>query len=358
VVPAFIGGVALAWIADRLPRRRVMIGADLASGALVAVMAVPGLPLAALVVLLAAVTMVGAVFLAARAATYPEILPGDRYLLGTAVTMTTLQLAQVVGFAAGGAAVALLGVRVSLLADAATFAASALLTRAWVRARPAGPPGPSRRPGAGPVAGMAAGVRLVFSTPALRAPMLLGWLCAFYDVPEGVAAPLAGAVGGGAVTVGLILAAQALGTVAGAIGFSRLVDPVRRQQWAAPLAVAACAALALFALGPGLPGALLILALSGLLGCYQLAVNAAFVQATPPAQRSQAFGVAQGGISLGQGGAIIAAGAAAGRIGPAAVITVAGSLGALCALAVALSAPARRSRPRPAAAPPPPARRA
>jgi hypothetical protein len=41
--------------------------------------------------------------------------------------------------------------------------------------------------------------------------MLFGWLCAFYNVPEGVATPLAVPVGGstvgaGAAAVGLILA--------------------------------------------------------------------------------------------------------------------------------------------------------
>jgi hypothetical protein len=44
-----------------------------------------------------------------------------------------------------------------------------------------------------------------------------------------------------------------------------------------PLTVVACAVLRLFALRPGLTGALLILASSGGLGCYQLAANAAFV---------------------------------------------------------------------------------
>lgn len=367
VVPMFIGGVMLSGLADRLPRRQVMIGADLASGALVIVMVAPGIPLAVLIVLLAGVTMVGALFLAARAAIYPDILDGDRYVLGTAVTMTTLQFAQVIGFAAGGLAVAFLGLRVSLVADAATFAASALITRMWVRARPVPPPEQASRPassqqnGAGPgpsrrarrarpslAEGTAAGIRLVFGNPAMRTPLLFGWLCAFYNLPEGVATPLARSVGGGAVTVGLILAAQALGTTVGAIGFSRFVGPARRVRWTAPLAVAACAALVLFAAGPGLPGVLLILALSGLSGCYQLAANAAFVQATPPAQRSQAFGIAQGGMSLGQGTALILAGAAAEYFTPASVIAAAGSIGALCALAVAFSKPARLYWRRPA----------
>ncbi len=296
-----------------------MIGADLTSLLLVAGMVVPGVPLPVLIVLLFLVTMVGAVFLAARAATYPEILDGDRYALGTAVTMTTLLFAQVVGFAARGVVVALLGTRVSLIADAATFGASALIIRVWVRARPAGTPGQAgpqspaaaRPPGRGGrharqslAAGMVTGLRLVFGSRAMRTPMLFGWLCAFYELPQGVATPLGRALGGGAVTVGWILAAQALGNAAGALGFSRLASPLQRTKWTGPLAVAACASLIPFAAEPGLPAALLILTLSGACGCYQIAANASFVQATPATQRSQAFGIAQGGMSLGQGIAI------------------------------------------------------
>lgn len=347
MVPMFVGGLTLSGLADRLPRRQVMIGADLASAALVVLMAVPGIPLAILILLLAVVTMIGALFLAARSALYPDILPGDHYVVGNAVTMTTVHFAQVAGFAAGGAAVVFLGTRVSLVADAATFAASALITRAWVRARPVEPPAHAAAPAAagrrarpGLAAGTLAGLRLVSGNPALRTPMLFGWLCAFYNLPEGVATPLASALRGGGLAVGLLLAAPALGSAAGALGFSRFVDPARRAQWMGPLAVAACAALILFAARPGLPGALLILALSGLFGCYQLAANAAFVQATSPAQRSQAFGIAQGGISLGQGISFVLAGAAAEHFGPVPVIAVAGGAGALCALALALRQPA------------------
>lgn len=352
VVPTFIGGLALSGLADRLPRRRVMIGADLASGALVALMVLPGVPLAALILLLAAVTMIGALFLAARSATYPEILDGNRYALGTAVTMSTVLFAQVAGFAVGGVVVGFLGVRVSLLADAATFGVSALITRAWVHARPvpAPPPSPPRHLGgarerrrgrhARPprLTSVVAGLRLVFGSRAMRTPMLFGWLCAFYELPQGVATPLATATGGGAVTAGLVLAAQALGSAVGVVGFSRLADAAQRVKWTGPLAIAACASLVLFAASPALPAALLILAVSGLFGCYQIAANASFVQATPAAQRSQAFGIAQGGISLAQGTAIILAGAAAQHTSPASVIAAAGGMGALCALALTFTA--------------------
>jgi MFS family permease len=342
LVPNFLGGILLSPIADRLPRRQVMIGADVLSALLVAAMAVPGVPLALLIVLLAVVTMVGALFQAARAAINPDVLTGDRYVLGTAITLTTLQFAQVLGFALGGVAVAFLGLRASLLADAATFAASALITRIWIRSRAAAQPAAQPAQPGRPTQPRArsqptAGLRLVFTHPAMRTSMLFGWLCAFYNVPEGVATPLAAAVGGGAVTVGLILASEALGSTVGALCFSRFVPPAQRIRFIGPLAVAACGLLTFFAAQPGLAGILVILAVSGLCSCYQLAANASFVQATPPEQRSQAFGIAQGGINLGQGLVIVLAGAAAERFTPDTVIYAVGAVGALCALALAVS---------------------
>jgi predicted MFS family arabinose efflux permease len=303
-------------------------------------MTLPGMPLAAMVILLFVVTMVGTPFTSARAAVYPEILSGDRYVLGNAVTLTTLQLAQVAGFAAGGAIVGVFGARTSLVTDAVTFAASALIIRAWVRARPASRP--ARDGGPSQLADLIAATRLVFASPALRTPMLLGWLAAFYNAPEGVAAPLAGSLHAGTTAVGLILAAAPLGASVGAVGFSRLVRPAARLSWMRPLAIASCAVLVAFALRPGLPAALAILCCSGVFDCFQVAASAAFVSAAPPAQRSQAFGLAQAGMSLGQGAAMILAGAAAQHFAPAAVIAVAGALGAVTAMVI--GGTSRRSR--------------
>jgi MFS family permease len=137
VIPLALGGVTLAGIADRLPRREVMIVCDLGSAVLVVVMALTGLPIVVLVSLLFLVALLSAPFMSARAALYPDILAGDRYVVGTAITLTTLQFAQVLGFAAAGLVVGAFGVRTSLLVDAATFILSALITRLWVRTRPA-----------------------------------------------------------------------------------------------------------------------------------------------------------------------------------------------------------------------------
>jgi predicted MFS family arabinose efflux permease len=341
IVPTFVGGLTLSGLADRHPRRRVMIFCDIIRAVLVAIMAIPGMPLAVLVGLLFLVTMAGAPFTSARAALYPDLLPGDGYVVGTAVTLTTYQVAQVIGFAVGGSVVSLFGTRTSLLADAATFAASALVVRFGVRAWPAA------RKAVGSlrlsIADVLGGVRVVFADGALRAPMLFGWMMAFYDAPEGVAAPFASTLGGGAATLGMVLAAGALGASLGAVAFVRLVGPARRQRWMRPLAVACCADLMLIAFRPGLLASLLILTVCGLLSAYQVAANAAFVTAAPQPHRGQAFGLATAGMSLCQGTAMILAGAAAERLAPAVVIALTGASGTIAAATLAISTSGRRN---------------
>jgi MFS family permease len=350
-VPGFVGGVTLSSLADRYPRRAVMIACDLIRAAMVLVMAISGVPIAALVVLLCAVTLVGAPFTSARAAVYPDVLPGDRYVLGTAVTITTNQLAQVIGFAVGGTLVGLLGVGPSLVIDAGTFAASALIVRCWTRGRPAARPAGDVSTGDVPAGeapaavrprahqesrgrGLLVGTRLVFARPALRDPMLLGWLCAFYNAPEAIAAPLAQSLGGGSFTVGLILAAEPFGAMLGSLAFSRLVSPPRRLRWMGPLATAASAVLVLFVFHLGLLPVLLVLFAAGAFAAFQLAANAAFVAAAPPERRSEAFGLAQGGMSLGQGVFMVLAGAAVSLSPPHLVIAAFGAAGTVAALVI------------------------
>ncbi|HEY2551631.1 MAG TPA: MFS transporter [Streptosporangiaceae bacterium] len=335
VVPLFIGGIFLAGLADRLPRRRVLIACDLARLVLVLAMIVPGVPIGVLVALLFVLTMLSPPFTSARAAIYADVLPDDRLATGQAVTVTTTQLAQVAGFAVGGAVVALAGVRPTLLADAVTFGCSALISWIWVRARPA--PGRSAgergTSGGSHLSGVLIGVRLSFTIPGLRSPMLLGFLAAFYNAPEGVAAPLARSLGH-ASAIGYVLAAGALGAGAGAVLFGRLAGPATRLRLMRPLSVLACLTLAAFALRPPLPLALLILFVSGLFDCYQVAASTAFIQTAPPEHRSQVLGIAQAGMSLLQGAVMILAGLAAGSHAPTTVIAASGLIGTLIALAI------------------------
>jgi hypothetical protein len=331
-LPWLIGGFTLAGLADRLPRRQVMVTCDLVRAGLVMAMAAPGVPLWLLVGLLFFVTLLDSPFRSARSAMIPDILPGDLYVLGTAAMQTTNRSARCLGFALGGVVVGLLGVRTALAADAVTFGASALL--AWSGVRP--------RPAAAEVRGTTAralaadGVRLVFGDGQLRTLMMLGWLVPFYAVPEALAVPYATQFHSGAVAAGLVFAAGPFGAMAGSVAFSRWVSPPTRLRWIGPLALCSCAALVVCALRPGLAVSLAIFAAAGAFSAYQLAANAAFVATVPSRNRGQAFGLANGGIQVGQGLWFIAAGVAAEVAKPTTVVAGSGALGAIAALTLAL----------------------
>jgi len=293
--------------------------------------------------LLFVVTLLDSPFKSARSAMMPDILTGERYVLGTAIAQTTLQVAMVSGYALGGLVVALLGVRAALLIDAATFAASALLVWFWVQHRPAAAVSAGGRPaGERHLKGIAAGMRLVFDDRTLRTLIVLGWLVAFYVVPMGLAAPYAASFHASLaipISTGLVFAAGPFGTAVGAIVFGRIVPPAARQRWMGPLAIAACGVLLFCALQPDLAGALLIIAVSGACASYQVAANAAFVRAVPPEHRGQAFGLANGGMQVTQGLWIVLAGAVASShlVTPATAIAISGGLGALLAAALAIT---------------------
>jgi MFS family permease len=101
-LPWLAGGVVLGGLADRWSRRTVLISCDVTRAGLVALMAAPGMPLQGMVVLLFVSTLLDGPFLAARAATFADILPGDRYRLGVATASSAFMAAAVAGFAAGG----------------------------------------------------------------------------------------------------------------------------------------------------------------------------------------------------------------------------------------------------------------
>jgi MFS family permease len=330
-LPWLIGGLLLSGLADRYRRRGVMIACDLVRCALTAIMALPGVPLAVLVLLLFAVTTLAPPFESARAAVLPGILSGDRYVVGTAVARLTNQIGFVAGFACGGVTVELAGPRAALAADAATFAASALLIRFGVRAGVA-VAGHREKRGQG-------AVRLIFASRQLRILTLLAWLAAFYVVPEGLAVPYAKQLGGGAVMAGLLLAAMPTGMGIGVVAFGRLVAPARRMGMMAPMAVCCCLPLLACWLRPGLAATMVIFAATGVLSAYQLAANAAFVREVPDRSRGQAFGLVMTGFSLGQSAALVAAGALAQALPVTSVIAISGAVGTVTAAVLAVRWP-------------------
>jgi predicted MFS family arabinose efflux permease len=339
-LPALLGGVLLSGFADRYRRREVMIGSDVARAVLVATMAVPGLPLWALCGLLVVVVLLGSPHTAAQGALYPEILRGELYERGLAVRQITSQTAQLVGFASGGLLVAAVSPAVALLGNALTFALSAVVVRLGVADRPR--PGDADDASAGgPVGGLrgaVAGLAEIATDPRRRALVALAWLVGWYVVPEALAAPYADQLGAGPAVVGLLMAADPLGSVLGAWLFVRFVPAPTRARLVGVLAVAAGVPLVLCAFRPGLPLTLLLWGVSGMLStAYLLQTQASYVRATPDAGRGRAIGVAASGIIAAQGGAVLVGGLLADAWDPATAVAVAGGIGAVLSLGGAIA---------------------
>jgi hypothetical protein len=190
--------------------------------------------------------------------------------------------------------------------------------------------------GENPLAQIVGGARLVFGDPALRILMCLGWLSAFTEVPEGLAAPYVAKLGGGAVAAGLLLAFSQLGAAVTTPVFTKKIGPLTRLKWMGPMAVLSCAVLIVAIARPGLAPSMALFALANVFTMYQIAANTAFVERIPNERRAQAFGFANAGIVVGQGVAFAIAGAAAEVVPPSTVVALSGGLGALIACGLAL----------------------
>lgn len=125
-LPAIVIGFAAASLVDRLPRRRLMIGADLVRFAVFAALPLAGS--AAVIVALAAVAGFATGFF--RPAVYaglPNLVSDDELANANSILQTIENLTLAIGPILGGALVATTGPDVAYLINAATFLASAAL---------------------------------------------------------------------------------------------------------------------------------------------------------------------------------------------------------------------------------------
>jgi MFS family permease len=334
--PVFAGRMTAALV-ELVPRRQAMIVLDLVRAGLVTIMALPRAPLALICTLLAATVLLGPPFAAARAALLPEVVPPGSLVRGFTAGNLTFQASQVVGFLAGGALVATLGAHRALALDALSFCLSAAIIAIWVENRLARTAGGRGAAGWGTAARLARspswhatrdGVALVFGDAGLRTLVLLGWLAGFAVVPEGLAAPYAHTLHGGAGTVGLLMASMPAGMAAGGLLAGRVTRPDQPARLIGWLAVLSCTPLACSLLHPALWLLLPLWLLAGAAGAYQLVAAEAFVRALRVADRGPALGVAQSGLLAAQGLGILAAGVIALRFGTPAAVGIAGLAGA------------------------------
>jgi MFS family permease len=336
--PSFLGGVFLSGLADRFPRRDIMVAADVARAVLIALVALPGLPFWVLCVLVGFVSFVQAPFKAAQLALLPDVLPGEKYVVGMGIRTITMQVAQMLGFAGGGLLLTAMDPPAALVLDAATFVASGLFVWFGVHHRPAA----ARKDGA-PTPGSfassaAAGARLIWRDNGLRTLVVFSWLSALLIVYEGLAAPYTTDLGLGAAAIGLILAADPLGSAIGAFLFTRFVPASRRPALLGPIMVASCVPLLGCLFSPGLIPSIVLFAVAGALGtAVMIQATASFARGVPDHSRAQALGLQQSGLATVQGLSPLLAGALADAVGTARVVGLVGVLGAVIAVPAAIA---------------------
>ncbi|MEC3974310.1 MFS transporter [Amycolatopsis sp. H20-H5] len=337
-VPAVVGGWLLSGLADRYPRKQVIVITDLLRAALALSMAIPGMPLPVLWGLISLLTMASAPFKAAQLALLPQILVGDRYQAGLAVRQMSVQVAQVAGFGSGGLIVSALRPSGALVLDAVTFVASAVIVAVGVRARPVATDDETG-------SGSAPRAARQFD-PRLLAPFALGGLVGLLVVPEGLAAPYAGAIGVGSLGVGLLMAADPVGSVLGAWWTARAGGlAVHSQRSVIVPAALAGIPLAACSIAPGLVGPILLWAVSGALSTvYLIRLQPMIVAIVPNSRRGAVMGRYSTTVYAGQGIAIFAGGLLAEHAGPVATVAISGALTTV--LVLALAAAWRFARPR------------
>jgi hypothetical protein len=326
-----ITGPALSGLADRNPRRTVMVACCLAQGGCVALMALPALPLAAVVAGAMLVAGIQVPFKAAQGAVVLDILGGEFNKAGRARLTMIRETGQLIGLAGGAAAVALIGVRGAFLLDTATFVAAAVLLRSGLIDRPAATRSSPQR-------GSAAGAvwRAVATENGLRRLVVLIGAIGITAVPDAVVVPFVAETGAPVWMVGPLLAADCLGLVIAAAVVEGLPAD-RQRRLIGPLAVLSVAPLVLFAFQPGVVVALALLIISGAGAAYLPLAIGEVTERVHPGLTGTTNGLINVLLRASQGLAAITAGVLAQPSSAAMAVAVFGALGVVLTGTCALS---------------------
>jgi len=301
-------------------------------------MAVPSMPVPALLGLLFAIGTLSSLACGSRAALVRSAVSDDAYVPGRSLMRIAAQLAQLGGNAGGGALLLVLSPSSALLVNGATFACSAATIRLAV-----GDHGRLGDQGNRHAPRSLRGVQTVLAVPELRRLLLLGWLVPTFAVaPEALAAPYVAAQHASSSLVGWWLTALPVGLIAGDLVGVRFVSPRWQRRIVVPVAAASLVPYLLFAADPGVRLAIPLLVVAGCCGLYGLGLDARVRDAAPLPLFARTMTINSAGLMALQGAGFTLAGALGQALGPGTAIAVSGGCG--IAVVVLLSVPAFRSR--------------
>ncbi|MET9380146.1 MFS transporter [Streptomyces sp. NPDC002928] len=305
-----VGATFLLSGADRLPPRTTLAGIALAFAVATAVLAVPGLPMWAVLAVVLVEGLIASLGGGVRWGLLNEILPKGGYLLGRSVFNMMVGIMQITGYGAGGILVATLSPRPALLLAAALHAVSAVGLRLGLTHRP---PRAAGRPS---VAATWRTNALLWSSRPRRLVYLGLWLpnglvvgCESLYVPY---APDA---------AGPLFACAALGMLAGDVTVGRLLPPAVRPRLITPLLLLLATPYVLFALRPSVPVAAVLVTVASAGFGASLLQQERLMALTPDELSGHALGLHSAGMLTMQGVSATLAGSAAQLTSPATAMT-------------------------------------
>jgi len=324
-------GQVLTSAVDHLPRRTVMIGADVVRALIFGLLVMP-VPLAVVFLAAFASGMFTAPFEAARHAIRVEVTDDDR--LGGAISLflITGQITTMAGFALGGVLVSLVGARPTFAVNAASFLASACFL--WgMRTRSVGRSGGARQRGY-----LAAAFRFLTGDPVLRWCAVLASATAFGGM--GVEAVAAAYGRGHPLEVTLLAVAVPVGIVSASAAVPHAGPPRRllRVAGLVPI-IGGAVGVAMFAAGSSMLVGVLGFAASGVAVCVPAASGSVVARRMESAFRAPAFSLLNGGSLGAQAAGAAAGGMLAGLFGPRPTCIAACAAMALVGLAASARLP-------------------
>jgi MFS family permease len=335
-LPALAGPLA-GTLADRLDRRRVMVGCELVQGSLVVVTALWLPPLPLLLVLVGLRALAGQVFQPASRAAVPAVVPERDLERANAAVGVATNGGETLGPLVAALLLPVLDVRGVLLVDAATFLVSAVVL-GFLPALPGAAPEDGRRPSF--LAAARAGLRYLGSEATVRA-VALGYfaIVACNGIDDVALVFLAtDTLGAGEAAVGLLLAAVGIGLLAGYALLARTRARV-------PMPALLLAGFAVSSAGNLLTGlawavaaAFAVQAVRGLgIAALDVAATTMVQRTVPPHLLGRVFGSLYGGIGVAAALAYLLGGLLLDRTTPRVAFVAAGAAGLLATGITALA---------------------
>jgi MFS family permease len=332
-----LGGPLAGTVADRLDRRRVMVGCELAQGALVVATALwlPSLPL--LLVLVGLRAVAGQVFQPASRAAVPALVPERDLGRANSALGVGTNGGETLGPLVAALLLPVLDVRGVLLVDAASFGVSAALL-GFLPAMPQTGPGQGGQ--ASFLADARAGLRYLWGEATVRA-VALGYfaIVACNGIDDVALVFLAtDTLGGGEGAVGLLLAAVGIGLLAGYALLARARDRLSMTALLLAGFAVSSAGNLLTGLAWAVAAAFAVQAVRGLgIAALDVAATTLVQRIVPPHLLGRVFGSLYGAIGVAAALAYLLGGLLLDRTTPRAAFVTAGTAGLLATGATALA---------------------